>query len=108
MFVQNRRIGINEGDTCRLMWSPHRVQTSLRKSFQTRFLLDEGSFGCGRFSSEMWKLPKMCQRPETTFVFNPANTTNMTIGKMGVGFVRAIATGARQPEICCGGSGILF
>jgi hypothetical protein len=50
----------------------------------------------------------MCQRLETTFVFNPANTTNMAIAKIGVGFVRAIIASVRQPEICCGGSGILL
>jgi hypothetical protein len=50
----------------------------------------------------------MCQRPETTFVFNSANTTNMAIAKMGVGFVRATTTSARQPKIRCGGGGILF
>jgi hypothetical protein len=48
----------------------------------------------------------MHQRPETTFVFNPTNTTNMAITKMGFGFVRATTASTRQPEICCGGSGI--
>jgi hypothetical protein len=48
----------------------------------------------------------MCQRPEATFVFNPANTTNLAIAKMGPGFVRPTPTSTRQLKICCGGSGI--
>jgi hypothetical protein len=46
--------------------------------------------------------------PETTFVFNPANTTNLATTKVGSGFVRTTSTSTRQLEICCGGSGVLF
>jgi hypothetical protein len=40
------------------MWSPHWVQTPARKSFQTRFLLVEGSFRCGRLVQKC----ENCQR----------------------------------------------
>jgi hypothetical protein len=49
---------------------------------------------------------KMCQRPEATFVFNPANTTNLAISKVGPGFVRSTPTSTRQLEVCCSGSRI--
>jgi hypothetical protein len=50
----------------------------------------------------------MCQRLETTFVSNPANTANLDTAKVGPGFVRPTSTSTRQLEICCGGSGVLF
>jgi hypothetical protein len=50
----------------------------------------------------------MCKRPEETFVSNPANTANLAIAMMGLGFVRSTSTSARKLEICCGGSGLLF
>jgi hypothetical protein len=45
--------------------------------------LAEGSFGCSRSGSKVRKLSKMCKRPETIFVANPVNTTNLAIAKMG-------------------------
>jgi transposase InsO family protein len=48
----------------------------------------------------------MRQRPETTFVFNPANAVNLAIAKMGPGFVRSTPTSTRQLEVCCSGSRI--
>jgi transposase InsO family protein len=48
-------------------------------------------------------LPKLHKRPETTFVVNPTDTTNLAIAKMGPGFVRSTSTSTRQFEICCGG-----
>jgi hypothetical protein len=50
----------------------------------------------------------MHQRPEATFISNPANTANLAIAKMGFGFVRSTSTIARKLEICYGGSGVLF
>jgi hypothetical protein len=63
--------------------------------------LAEGSFGCGISGSKVRKLSKMCKRPETTFVANSVNTTNLTIAKMGPGFVGSTPTGTRQLEVCC-------
>jgi hypothetical protein len=80
----------------------------LGKVFRQGFYWPKAASNAADLDHKCEKLPKMCQRRETTFVFNPANKTNMTIAKMGAGFVRAIATSARQPEICCGGSVILF
>jgi hypothetical protein len=54
------------------------------------------------------KIAKGGQRPETTFVFNPANTSYLATAKVGYGFVRTTPTSTRQPEICCGGSGVLL
>jgi hypothetical protein len=41
-------------------------------------------------------------------VFNPANTANLVIAKMGPGFVRSTPTSTRQLEVCCSGSRIFF
>jgi hypothetical protein len=50
-----------------------------------------------------------CARDKkTTFDFNLTNTTNLATAKMGFRFIRTATTGTRQPEICCGSSGILF
>jgi hypothetical protein len=38
----------------------------------------------------------MHQRPETTFVFNPANTSNLATAKVGPGFVRSTSTSTRN------------
>jgi hypothetical protein len=54
------------------------------------------------------KIVKMCKRPETTFIVNPANTTNLAIAKMGPGFVRSTSTSTRQFKIYCGGCRIFF
>jgi hypothetical protein len=48
----------------------------------------------------------MCERPETTFVANPINTTNLAIAKMGPGFIRSTSTSTRQFKICCSGCGV--
>jgi hypothetical protein len=53
MLIQNRRYRTDEGDTCRIVWIPHWVQTSSRKGFSTRILLVEGSFGHIRFGSKV-------------------------------------------------------
>jgi hypothetical protein len=50
----------------------------------------------------------MCKRPETTFVANSVNTTNLAIAKMGPGFVGSTPTSTRQLEVCCSGSRIFF
>jgi hypothetical protein len=41
------------------------------------------------------KIVKMCKRPETTFVVNSVNTTNLAITKMGPGFVGSTPTNTR-------------
>src|SRR6187455_420828 len=51
---------------------------------------------------------KMCKRPETTFIANPINTTNLAIAKMGPGFVRSTSTSTRKFKICCGSCRIFF
>jgi transposase InsO family protein len=38
----------------------------------------------------------VCQRPETTFVFNTIDPTNLAIAKMGPRFVRTAPTSARN------------
>jgi hypothetical protein len=68
----------------------------------------EGSFKCNGSGSKVRKLPKMRKRPETTFVVNPTDTTNLAIAKMGPGFVRSTSTSTRQFKICCGGYRIFF
>jgi hypothetical protein len=50
----------------------------------------------------------MRQRPETTFVSNPANTTNLATAKVGSGFVRSTSTSTRKLKICCRSSGIFL
>jgi hypothetical protein len=47
----------------------------------------------------------MCKRPETTFVLNSANTTNLATAKVGFGFVRSTSTSTRKFEIRRRGSG---
>jgi hypothetical protein len=84
------------------------VTTSAGEGVQTRILLVEGSFGCSRSGSKVQKLSKMCKRPETTFVANPVNTTNLGIAKMGPELVRSTSTSIRQFKICCGGCRIFF
>jgi hypothetical protein len=84
VLIQNRRYRTDEGDTCRIVWIPYWVQTSSGKSFPTRILLAEGSFGRNRFGSKVRKLPKMCKRSEATFVIDSADTTNLVIAKMGL------------------------
>jgi hypothetical protein len=54
------------------------------------------------------KLPKMCKRPETTFVSNPVNTANLATAKVGFGFVRSTYTSTRKFEICHHSSGIFL
>jgi hypothetical protein len=85
MLIQSRRYRTDEGDTCRIVWIPHWVQTSSGKGFPTRILLAEGNFGRSRFGSKVRKLPKMCKRSEATLVIDSANTTNMAVAKMGPG-----------------------
>ena len=41
------------------------------------------------------KIVKMCKRPETTFVVNSVDTTNLAIAKMGPGFVGSTPTSTR-------------
>jgi hypothetical protein len=50
--------------------------------------LAKGSFGCSGLGPEMRKLSEMCQRPETTFVFNIIDSTYLSIAEMGPRFVR--------------------
>jgi transposase InsO family protein len=106
MFIQNQRYRTDEGDTCRIVWIPHWVQTSSGKSFSTRILLAEGSFGRSRFGSKVRKLPKMCKGSEATFVIDSANTTNLVVAKMRPRSARSTSTSAGQLEICRGGGRI--
>jgi hypothetical protein len=108
MLIQSRRYRTDEGDTCRIVWIPHWVQTSSRKGFLTRILLAEGSFGRSRSGSKMRKLPKICKRSEATFIIDSADTTNLAIAKMGFGFARPTSTSAGQLEICRGGGRIFL
>jgi hypothetical protein len=71
-------------------------------------LLAEGSFGCSRSGSKVRELPKMCKRPEATFVADTVNTANLAIAKMGPRFVGSTSISTRQLEVCCSGSGIFF
>jgi hypothetical protein len=59
------------------------VSTFDKGNRSTRILLAEGSFECSRISSKMRRLPKMCERPETTFIPNSVNTAHLAIAKMG-------------------------
>jgi hypothetical protein len=106
MLIQNRRYRTDEGDTCRIVWIPHWVQTSSGKGFPTRILLAEGSFRRSRFGSKVQKLPKMCKRSEATLVIDSANTTNLAVAKMGPRSARSTSTSAWQLEICRGGGRI--
>jgi hypothetical protein len=108
MLIQNRGYRTDEGDTCRIVWIPHWVQTFSGKGFPTRILLAEGSFGCSIFGSKVRKLPKMCKRSEATLVIDSANTTNLAVAKMGTGSARSTSTSIGQLEICRGGCRILF
>jgi hypothetical protein len=63
--------------------------------FLDKNFMAEGSFGCSRSGSKVRKLSKMCKRPETTFVANSVNTTNLAIAKMGLGFVGSTPTSTR-------------
>jgi hypothetical protein len=108
MLIQNRRYRTDEGDTCRIVWIPHWVQTSSGKGFLTRILLAEDSFGRNRFGLKMRKLPKMCKRSEATFIIDSANTTNLAVVKMGPGSARSTSISAGQLEICRGGGRIFF
>jgi hypothetical protein len=102
MLIQNRMYRTDEGDTCRIVWIPHWVQTSFKKGFLTRILLAEGTFGRSRFDSKVRKFPKKCKRSEATLVIDSANTTNLVVAKMGPGSARPTSTSAGQLEICHG------
>jgi hypothetical protein len=67
----------------------------LGKVFRQGFYWPKAASDAADLVKKMWKLPKMCKRPETTFVINPTNTTNLTIAKMGPGFVRSTPTSTR-------------
>jgi hypothetical protein len=54
------------------------------------------------------KWPKMCKRPETTFVSNPVNIANLATSKVGFGFVRSTSTSTRKFEICHCSTGIFL
>jgi hypothetical protein len=108
MLIQNRRYRTNEGDTCRIVWIPHWVQTSSGKGFSIRIVLAEGSFGRNRFGSKMRELPKMCKGSEATLIIDSANTTNLAIAKMGPGSARFTSTSAGKLEICHGGGRKIF
>jgi hypothetical protein len=108
MLIQNRRYRTDEGDTYRIVWIPHWVQTSSGKGFLAKILLAEGSFGRSRFGSKVRKLPKMCKRLEATLVIDSANTTNLAVTKMGPGSARSTSTSAGLLEICRGGGRIFF
>jgi hypothetical protein len=108
VLIQNRRYRTDEGDTWRIVWIPYWVQTSSGKSFPTRILLAEGSFGRSGFGSKVRKLPKMCKRSEATFVIDSADTTNLIVAKMGPGSTRSTSTSTGQLKIRRGGGRIFF
>jgi hypothetical protein len=80
----------------------------LGKVFRQGFYWLKAASDAAEPGSKVRKLSKICKRPETTFVTNPVNTTNLAIAKMGPGFVRSTSTSTRQFKICCGGCRMFF
>jgi transposase InsO family protein len=50
----------------------------------------------------------VCQRPETTFVFNTTDLTYLAIAKMVPRFVRTTTSSTRKFKICCGSGGMFL
>jgi hypothetical protein len=80
----------------------------LGKVFRQGFYWPKAASDATDLVQKCKKMSKICKRPETTFIVNPTNTTNLAIAKMGPGFVRSTSTSTRQFKICCGGCRIFF
>jgi hypothetical protein len=50
----------------------------------------------------------VCKRSKASFILEPADTTYITLTKMGNGHNRPDASSTRKLEVCSSGSGILF
>jgi hypothetical protein len=98
VLVHNRRARINEGDTCGRAHIGSRPL--LGKVFIQGFYWPKAASDVADLVHKCENCQKkMCQRSEETFVFNPANTANLAIAKMGPGFVRFTSTSTRQLEV---------
>jgi hypothetical protein len=80
----------------------------LGKVFRQGFYWPKRSFGCSGLGPEIRKLTKMCQRPETTFVFNTIDSTYLAITEMGPRFGRTASTSTRKLKIYCSSDGIFL
>jgi hypothetical protein len=80
----------------------------LGKVFRQRFYYPKAASDAADLVQKCEKLPKMCKKPETTFVFNSANTANLATAEVGSGFVRSTPTSTRKFEIRRCGSGVFL
>jgi hypothetical protein len=80
----------------------------LGKVFRQGFYWPKAALDATDLIQKCEKLSKMCKRPETTFVVNSVNTTNLAIAEMEPGFVGSTPTSTRQLEVCCSSSRIFF